>query len=48
MPSAPAQERTDAVAQQIAKAVIDGDTDTLEKSVSLHHLHNQKALITSW
>jgi len=37
---------TDAVAQQIAKAVIDGDTATLEKvSINCIICHNQKALI---
>ncbi len=37
---------TDAVAQQIAKAVIDGDTATLEKvSINCIICHNEKALI---
>ncbi|NTW58500.1 MAG: cytochrome C [Nitrospirae bacterium] len=37
---------TDAVAQQIAKAVIDGDTATLEKvNINCIICHNQKALI---
>lgn len=37
---------TDAVAQQIAKAVIDGDTATLEKvSINCIICHNEKALV---
>jgi cytochrome c-type biogenesis protein CcmH/NrfF len=40
------KDATDAVAQQIAKAVIDGDTATLEKvSINCVICHNQKALI---
>lgn len=40
------KDATDAVAQQIAKAVIDGDTVTLEKvNINCIICHNQKALI---
>jgi hypothetical protein len=40
------KDATDAVAQQIAKAVIDGDTATLEKvSINCIVCHNRKALI---
>lgn len=40
------KDATDAVAQQIAKAVIDGDTATLEKvNINCIICHNQKALI---
>jgi len=40
------KDATDAVAQQIAKAVIDGDTATLEKvSINCIICHNRKALI---
>jgi Zn-finger protein len=40
------KDATDAVAQQIAKAVIDGDTATLEKvSINCIVCHNRKAIV---
>lgn len=43
------EDATDDVAKQIAKAVIDGDTKTLEKvSINCLICHNKKAIIHKW